>query len=85
MDHDLTCQVASTTRSILQTRRLAQRLRVETVQQLAQIAASRRRIEDSVSAIHRAEQALAVLHRGGFDEPHSPEDRRPVDETIPRR
>jgi hypothetical protein len=61
MAPDLARQVASTTRSILQTRRLAQRLRVEAAEQRAQIAASRRRIQNSVAAIHRAAEIIAVL------------------------
>ena len=55
------------TRSILQTRRLAERLRVEAAEQRAQIAASRCRIQNSVAAIQRAAEVIAVLD-GAVDE-----------------
>jgi hypothetical protein len=61
MDSDLARQVASTTRSVLQSQRLAQRLRVEAAEQRARIAASRRRIQSSVAAIDRAAAVIALL------------------------
>ena len=61
MAPDVARQVASTTRCVLQSRRLAQRLRDEAAEQRAQIAASRRRIQNSVAAIHRAARVIAVL------------------------
>ena len=61
MEPDLARQIASATRCALQTRRLAQRLRDEAAAQRAQIAASRRRIQNSVGALHRAAEAIAVL------------------------